>query len=79
MFERCRKTVRAEDLTFLRELDRELYRLYTTSAWRALLAKDLKGFHGFSMSMARTATSEREEILTLLTLSEWQGDSKEKG
>lgn len=69
-FEECEKKVRPEDKELLRQVDRELHRLYKGRAWKARLAGDGASFHKHALRMAETATMADEVIQSLLVLSE---------
>ena len=70
LLEDCRKGIRPEERDFLREVDRELFRLYSQQAWEALLAGDAEQFHDLARRMSRTACTAEEEIRSLLVLAE---------
>ena len=69
-FEKCRARLKPEETTFIREINRELFRLYRRRAWKARLADDTERFHKRALQMAETAITVREDIQSLLTLAE---------
>lgn len=69
-FEKCKAGLRPEETQFIREIDRELFRLYQATSWKALLAGNKALFHTRCLKLAETATTVHDEIEALLAVTE---------
>lgn len=74
-FERCKAGLKPEEREFIRQIDRELFGLYRSRAWKAHLAGDKELFHRRAVEMSQTAITVRQEVQSLLALAdsfEWR-------